>query len=115
MYNTISFLTTYQLRTMSTENQINTIFIGNKPVYSYIMACLTQLSDDAGAVDRLVLKARGRAITRAVDVAEVLTKQFMVGKAKIDHIDTSTEQLETRDGRTSNVSAIEITIVKAKE
>ena len=99
---------------MNTE--INTIFIGNKPVYSYIMACLTQLSDEAGEnpVDRLILKARGRAITRAVDVAEVLTKKFMVGKAKIDHIDTSTEQLETRDGRTSNVSAIEITITKIK-
>lgn len=78
------------------------------------MACLTQLSDEAGekVIDKLILKARGRAITRAVDVAEVLTKKFMVGKAVIDHIDTSTEQLETRDGRTSNVSAIEITICK---
>ena len=96
---------------MSTE--INTIFIGNKPVYSYIMACLTQLSDETGnSVDKLILKARGRAITRAVDVAEVLTKKFMAGKVEIEHIDTSTEQLETRDGRTSNVSAIEITIVK---
>lgn len=99
---------------MSTENSPTTIFIGNKPVYSYIMACLTQLSEETGenTVDKLILKARGRAITRAVDVAEVLTKKFMVGKAKIDHIDTSTEQLETRDGRTSNVSAIEITIAK---
>lgn len=97
---------------MSTE--ITTIYIGSKPVYSYIMACLTQLSDEAGTntVDRLILKARGRAITRAVDVAEVLTKKFMVGKVKIDHIDTSTEQLESREGRMSNVSAIEITLAR---
>lgn len=105
---------TRMMNPMSTE--INTIFIGNKPVYAYIMACITQLSDETGSntVDKLVLKARGRAITRAVDVAEVLTKRYMVGKVKIDHIDTSTEQLETRDGRQSNVSAIEITIVKEK-
>lgn len=100
------------------DNEISTIFIGSKPLYSYINACLTQLSDEAGGnpeikkVDRVVLKARGRAITRAVDVAEVLRKKSMVGKVEIEKIEISTEVLETRDGRTSNVSAIEITINK---
>ena len=96
------------------SDETNTIYIGNKPVYSYIMACMTQLSNESGGntVDRLVLKARGRAITRAVDVAEVLTKKFMAGKIKVENIEISTEQLETRDGRASNVSAIEITVAK---
>jgi len=55
------------------------------------------------------------AITRAVDVAEVLRKKSMVGKVEIENIEISTEVLETRDGRTSNVSAIEITINKIME
>ena len=100
------------------NDRISTIFIGSKPLYSYINACLTQLSDEAGGnpevekVDRICLKARGRAITRAVDVAEVLRKKSMVGKVEIDNIEISTEVLETREGKTSNVSAIEITISK---
>ncbi|MHA2363310.1 MAG: DNA-binding protein Alba [Candidatus Hodarchaeales archaeon] len=96
-----------------TDKDPTTIFIGSKPVYSYIMACMTQLSEEKEEENpRIILKARGRAITRAVDVAEVLSRKFMEGKVKIEDIQTSTEQLETRDGRMSNVSAIEITIVK---
>lgn len=100
------------------NDKISTIYIGSKPVYSYIMACLAKLSDeskirpDVEKVQKVCLKARGRAITRAVDVAEVLRNKFMVDKIEIEKIEISTEQLESRDGRISNVSAIEITIHK---
>ena len=86
----------------------NTVFIGNKPVTAYVMACVTQFNRDA---ESIVLKARGRAISRAVDVAEVLQKRFMKDRAKVTDIQISTEQIETREGNLTNVSAIEITII----
>jgi len=86
----------------------NTVFIGNKPVTAYVMACVTQFNRDAESV---VLKARGRAISRAVDVAEVLRKRFMKDRVDVTDIKISTEQIETREGNLTNVSAIEITII----
>lgn len=86
----------------------NTVFIGNKPVTAYVMACVTQFNRDAESV---VLKARGRAISRAVDVAEVLRKRFMKDRVDVTDIQISTEQIETREGNLTNVSAIEITII----
>lgn len=86
----------------------NTVFIGNKPVTAYVMACVTQFNRDA---ESIVLKARGRAISRAVDVAEVLQKRFMKDRVKVTDIQISTEQIETREGNLTNVSAIEITII----
>ncbi|MFX0182534.1 MAG: DNA-binding protein Alba [Candidatus Hodarchaeota archaeon] len=87
----------------------NTVFIGNKPVTAYVMACVTQFNRDAEAI---VLKARGRAISRAVDVAEVLRRRFMKDRVDVTNITIDTEQIETREGNLSNVSAIEITISK---
>ena len=87
----------------------NTVFIGNKPVTAYVMACVTQFNREA---ESIVLKARGRAISRAVDVAEVLRRRFMQGRVDVTNIEISTEQIETREGNLSNVSAIEITISK---
>ncbi len=87
----------------------NTVFVGNKPVTAYVMACVTQFNREANSV---VLKARGRAISRAVDVAEVLKKRFMKDLVEITSIETGTEQIETREGRQSNISSIEITVTK---
>ena len=91
----------------------NVVYIGNKPVASYVMACATQLQGKKGA--KITLKARGRAISRAVDVAEVLKNRFMQGLVEVDKIKTSTEQIETREGNMSNISAIEITMKKIKD
>lgn len=87
----------------------NTVFIGNKPVTAYVMACVTQFNRDA---DSIVLKARGRAISRAVDVAEVLSKRFMKDRVEVTNIKIDTEQIETREGNLTNVSSIEIIITK---
>jgi DNA-binding protein len=82
----------------------NTIFIGKKPLMSYVLAALRQINDDDGTV---VIKARGKAISRAVDVAEILRHQF-VTTATVDSIEISTERLKSDEGRESNVSSIEI-------
>ena len=85
----------------------NDIFIGNKPVMSYVLAVVTQFNQ--GAVE-VRIKARGKAISRAVDTAEIVINRFLedVGKAAIE---TSTEVVDTESGKT-NVSTIEIRLVK---
>ena len=52
-------------------SETNTVFVGKKPVMNYVLACLTLLQNGANSV---VVKARGRAISKAVDVAEITTK-----------------------------------------
>ena len=82
----------------------NIIFIGKKPLMSYVLATLRQINAGDGTV---VIKARGKAISRAVDVAEILRHQFIL-TAVVDDIVISTEHLTSDDGRESNVSSIEI-------
>jgi DNA-binding protein len=82
----------------------NIIFIGKKPLMSYVLAALRQINGTEGT---LVIKARGKAISRAVDVAEILRHQF-VQTAIVDDIQISTERLTSDEGKESNVSSIEI-------
>lgn len=82
----------------------NIIFIGKKPLMSYVLAALRQINGGDGTV---IIKARGKAISRAVDVAEILRHQF-VQTATVDDIEISTERLTSDEGRESNVSSIEI-------
>ncbi len=89
----------------------NIIFIGKKPLMSYVLAGLRQINRDEGT---LVIKARGKAISRAVDVAEILRHQF-VETATVDDIEISTERLTSDEGRESNVSSIEIFMSKGSE
>ncbi|MFB0560571.1 MAG: DNA-binding protein Alba [Candidatus Lokiarchaeia archaeon] len=86
----------------------NTIFIGRKSVMDYVLACVTQLNS---GFDEIILKARGRSISRAVDVAEVLRTRFLKD-LKVKNIKIATEQIERDEGGTANVSAIEITLSK---
>jgi len=87
----------------------NVVFIGQKPVMNYVTACLTSLNVGGRTV---CIKARGRAISRAVDTLEVLRRSF-VKDLKVVDIKIGTEELTGQDGRRSNVSTIEITFTKA--
>lgn len=84
----------------------NTIYVGNKPPMSYVLAVVTQFN--AGS-DDVVIKARGRAISRAVDTAEITRNRF-VTNAKIKDIIIGTESITNEEGRNSNVSSIEISL-----
>jgi DNA-binding protein len=86
----------------------NVIFIGNKPPMSYVLAVVTQFNSGSNEV---VIKARGRAISRAVDAAEITRNRF-VTDAKIKEIRIGTESITNEEGRTSNVSSIEIALAK---
>lgn len=86
----------------------NTVFIGRKPVLNYVLACMTLFKSGQ---DEVLVKARGRSISTAVDVVEVTRNRYMQD-VKVGDISIDTEVLTNEDGRTSNVSSIEIKIIK---
>lgn len=89
----------------------NTIFVGNKPPMSYVLAVVTQFN--TSDPDEVVIKARGRAISRAVDTAEIVRNRF-VKDVVVKNINIGTESMTNEEGRTSNVSSIEICLSKKK-
>jgi DNA-binding protein len=87
------------------------VFIGNKPAMSYVLAVITSLS--SGNAKEIILKARGRAITTAVDVAEITRSRFLKD-LKVSKIAIGTEEMPPREGenRSRMVSTMEITLTK---
>jgi len=88
----------------------NSVLIGRKPVMNYVLACISLFH---GGANEISVKARGRAITRAVDVVEVTRCRFMPD-LKIKKVGIGTDQLAPFEegGTPSNVSTIEITLAK---
>lgn len=84
------------------------IYIGNKPLMNYVLAVVTQFNE---GTTKIILKARGRTINRAVDVAEVVRNKFITDII-VDNIEISTEAIEREDGNEINVSVIKITLIK---
>jgi DNA-binding protein len=72
---------------MSEEH--NSVLIGREPVMNYVLAVITRFG---GGADEVNIKARGRAISRAVDVVEVMRRQLMP-EVKVKNVDIRTEQL----------------------
>ena len=85
------------------------VFIGKKKSMSYVMAAMVVLNEKP-----VRLLARGRSISRAVDVAEIVINKFVKG-ASYGEIQISTETITNRDGTDSNVSSIEIEIFPPKK
>lgn len=88
--------------------QGNVIYVGRKPVMAYCLAVMTALKAEDSEV---TLMARGRAISKAVDVAEVVRNQF-VADLTVKDITIGTEQLENEDGSPRNISNISIQLAK---
>jgi len=92
----------------------NAVLIGRKPAMNYVLACITLFH---GGSNEIKVKARGRAISRAVDVVEICRRRFLPD-VKVKTIDIGTQQLMAQPGeeggRTGpiNVSTIEITLAK---
>ena len=85
----------------------NTVYIGTKPIMNYVLAVVTQFT----ASNEVSVKARGKNISRAVDVAEIVRNRY-VQDARVRTIEISTEKLTGEEGRTANVSSIEIFLAK---
>ena len=87
------------------NNDEHIIYIGNKPPMSYVLAVVTEFKKDNA--EEVSIKARGRAISRAVDTAEIVRNRF-VTEAVVSDIKIGTESVTNDEGRTHNVSSIEI-------
>lgn len=91
---------------MSSDDSV--IFVGNKPFMNYVTAAVLQFN---GGAKQVVFKARGKHISRCVDVVEVIKNKFL-SDVKVDKIDIGSEEVENKEGRKLNVSTIEITVSK---
>ena len=90
---------------MSTE-QRDTVYIGKKPIMAYVTSTLIQLA----SLPSVSIKARGMTIGRAVDVAQIISRKTENAGYTIGEIRIGSESLESQDGRTRNVSTIEIEV-----
>ena len=89
----------------------NVVFIGDKPFMNYVTGVVMQFAKQ----DRkeVIIKARGKFISRAVDVAEVVSKKFLhQDNVRVKDIKIDSEELENKEGKKVNVSIIEITLSK---
>ena len=88
----------------------NAVLIGKKPIMNYVLACITFFH---GGAKEVSIKARGRSISRAIDVAEVVRHRFLPD-VKIKNIGIGTDQLLPQEDSDTpvNVSTIEITLMR---
>lgn len=90
------------------EAETNVVNVGKKPSMSYVLAVITQFNNGQPEV---VIRARGRTISKAVDVAEIVRKRF-VKDVKIKSISIDTEEKEVPEKGKINISTISITLAK---
>ncbi len=86
----------------------NSIFIGNKPFMNYVTGVVMQFTTNQA--EEVTIKARGKFIARAVDVAEVASKRFLTDNIAISDIRINSEEFTNKEGRQVRVSTIEIAL-----
>ncbi|MBS3123989.1 DNA-binding protein Alba [Candidatus Woesearchaeota archaeon] len=88
----------------------NSVFIGEKPFMNYVTGVVLQFTTKGSS--EVIIKARGKFISRAVDVAEVARKRFMENSVDVKKIDIGSEEFQSKEGKQVRVSNIEITLGK---
>jgi DNA-binding protein len=86
------------------------IFIGNKPFMSYVTGVVMQFTTKD--IPEVVVRARGKFISRAVDIAEVVSKRFLENVVDIGDIKIDSEEFQNKEGKTVRVSTIDISLNK---
>jgi len=104
--------TTKKSTTQKKRTDDNVIYVGNKPPMSYVMAVVTQFNGASSKT--VIIKARGRSISTAVDTAEIVRHRF-IKNAKVTDITIGTEHVTNEQGRDSHVSSMEITLTATKK
>jgi DNA-binding protein Alba len=84
----------------------NIIFIGKKPIMTYVNATLTLLSNEP----IVTIKARGKSITTAVDVSQMIVKRLNAVGYKVSGVRIFSERMTSQDGKERNVSTVEVDI-----
>jgi DNA-binding protein len=89
----------------------NTVYIGRKPTMNYVLAVITNFN--SSDTKEVTIKARGQAISTAVDVTEIVRRRFMKD-LNVNKISIGTEEMPPREGenRNRNISTIEITLTR---
>ncbi len=88
----------------------NSVFIGNKPFMNYVTSVVVQFTTKGA--NEIVIKARGKFISRAVDIAEVAMKRFLKDQLELKDIKIDSEGFQNNEGHDVRVSTIEITLAK---
>ena len=92
------------------KSQENSIFIGSKPFMNYVTGVILQFSNGA---EEVTVKSRGKFISKAVDVAEVARRKFLVEQnVTVKDVQISSEEFENKEGKLVNVSVLEIVLKK---
>ena len=86
----------------------NAIFVGGKPFMNYVTGVVMQFTTKNA--DEVIVKARGKFISRAADIAEVASKRFLEGTIGIKDIKIDSEEFQNKEGKQVRVSTIEITL-----
>ncbi|MCS7140054.1 MAG: DNA-binding protein Alba [Candidatus Nezhaarchaeota archaeon] len=86
----------------------NVVVIGRKPVMSYVLACLTLFHQGFNDV---VIRARGKAVSKAVDVVNIVKEKF-IPTAKVKSLELGSERLVNERGNVVNLSTMSITLTK---
>lgn len=84
----------------------NIIFIGKKPIMTYVNATLTLLANEP----IVTIKARGKSITTAVDVSQMIVKRLNAVGYRVSDVRIFSERMMSQDGRERNVSTIEVDV-----
>ena len=92
------------------EGNDNTVFIGEKPFMNYVTSVVMQFTTKNATT--VVIKARGKFISRAVDVAEVAVKRFLKGQISVGEIKIDSEDFKNKEGREVRVSTVDINLNK---
>ena len=92
----------------SETKERNVIFVGTKPIMTYVTATLTQLSTQP----TVTIKARGKRITQAVDVSQMIVKRMDTVGYRVSDVRIASDSLTSQDGKKRNVSTIEIDITQ---
>ncbi len=96
------------------QEEASIIYVGKKPLIRYVMAAMSMIINDKK--DKIKISARGRSISRAVDVAEILRTRYLKGIIDIEDIKIGTDEIKREDSdRVDRVSTIEITLIKKAE
>jgi DNA-binding protein len=92
------------------EKDDHVVFVGNKPFMNYVTGVVMQFTTKNAT--EVIIKARGKFISRAVDIAEVATKRFLENTVEVKDIKIDSEEFENKEGKQVRVSTIEITLAK---
>lgn len=89
----------------------NIVFIGKKPILTYVNATLTLLANEP----TVTIKARGKSITTAVDVSQMIVKRMHAMGYQVSGVRIFSERMQSKDGKERNVSTIEVDVSRTQD